>query len=374
MNGLSGIWQRKGRGLVAVLAGALMSAAAIAPALAADNIGPAGQTGATAELVAAANKEGALTFYGVAHQDAYDTIFKEFMKDYPKIKVKATRVKSANFLERVLLEYKSHDIKADLLHAASEMGELEDAGAIVPYRGVDAYQQAHYRYPAPKDLPGLVTDAILTKTADYNTNALTKDQLPKSWNDLTDPKWKGKLGLDIEGYEWFAAMWNTLGPEKADKLMKGLAPNVVLREGATHIMELMVAGEFPISLEAYGHRVVDFQKQGAPVAIIRPQLQPTVVIPSYWGAVKGSAHPNAAKLALHWLASDRGQEAQAKAGRIPVLKGFNHPVLKWLDEEGGIKTFVVEPKTINYTEVAKRFNSYFVHGDVKKKKKKKKKK
>jgi ABC-type Fe3+ transport system substrate-binding protein len=134
----------------------------------------------------------------------------------------------------------------------------------------------------------------------------------------------------------------------------------VLREGATHIMELMIAGEFPISLEAYGHRIVDFQKQGAPVDIVRPQLQPIPVIPSYWGAIKGTKHPNAAKLALHWLISDRGQEAQAKAGRIPVLKGFNHPVLKWLQEEGGVKTFVIEPRTIDYTDVAKRFNSYFV--------------
>lgn len=361
MNNLTTAWRRAARGALGVLAAVLVSAAVIGPAGAADNLGPAGQTGATAKLVAAAKKEGALTFYGVAHQRAYDKIFREFMKDYPEIKVKATRVKSANFLERVLLEFKSGDIKADVVHAASEMGDLEKAGAIVPYRGVDKYMAAHYKFPPPKSLPGLVTDAILTKHVDYNTNALSKGQLPHSWNDLTDPKWKGKLALDVEGYEWFAAMWDTLGAEKADKLMKGLAPNVVLREGATHIMELMVAGEFPISLEAYGHRIVDFQKQGAPVDVIRPLFQPVPVIPSFWAEIKGSAHPNAAKLALHWLASDRGQEAQAKAGRIPVLKGFNHPVLKWLEADGGAKTYVIEPGAIDYTAVAKRFNSYFIH-------------
>jgi iron(III) transport system substrate-binding protein len=365
MNTTSGKRQHSRRSFIGILSAALTSAmvagaAGSAKAAGNTNLGPAGQTGATAELVAAAKKEGALTFYGVAQQDAYDKIFAEFMKDYPEIKVKATRVKSANFLERVMLEFKSGDIKADLVHAASEMAELEGAGAIVPYNGVDKAQQERSLFPPPKDLAGLVTDAILTKHVDYNASMLSKDKLPKSWEDLTDPKWKGKLALDIEGYEWFGAMWKSMGPEKADKFMKALAPNVVLREGATHIMELMIAGEFPISLEAYGHRIVDFQKQGAPVDIVRPQLQPVPVIPSYWGAIKGTPHPNAAKLALHWLISDRGQEAQAKAGRIPVLKGFNHPVLKWLQEEGGIKTFVIEPRTIDYTDVAKRFNAYFV--------------
>jgi hypothetical protein len=64
-------------------------------------------------------------------------------------------------------------------------------------------------------------------------------------------------------------------------------------------------------------------------------------------------------LALHWLISDRGQEAQAKAGRVPVLKAGKHPVLQWMDEAKS-KTFVIEPKSIDYTEVAKQFNSYFV--------------
>jgi iron(III) transport system substrate-binding protein len=282
------------------------------------------------------------------------------MADYPKIKVRPTRVRTANFLERVLLEYKSGDIKADVVHASSEIADVVAAGAIVPYTGVDAYMQKHYRFPTPKSLPGLVADAILVKMVDYNTNLLTKAQLPKTWDELADPKWKGKLALDIEGYEWFAAMWKVLGDEKADKLMKGLAQNVVLREGATHIMELMVAGEFPISLEAYGHRIVDFQKQGAPVAAILPLFEPVPVIPSYWGAIKGSKNPNVAKLALHWLASPRGQEAQAKAGRIPIRKGIKHPVLEWIDANGGAKTFVIEPKSINYTEVAKKFNGYFV--------------
>lgn len=359
MNGMTTHLPRKTRGLIGAVAAILMTATG-AGALQAQDLGPAGQTGATAELVAAAKKEGSLVFYGTAQQDAYDTIFAEFMKDYPQIKVSATRVRTANFLERVLLEYKSGDNKADVVHASSEVADLEEAGAIEPYLGVDKAQQERYRYPAPKAMPGMVTDAILVKFVDYNTNMLKPADLPKTWDDLLDPKWKGKLALDIEGYEWFAAMWKTMGPEKADKFMKGLAQNVVLREGATQIMELMVAGEFPISIEAYGHRIADFQKQGAPVDIVKPVFQPVTVIPSYWGSIKTAKHPNAAKLALHWLASDRGQAAQAKAGRVPVLKtGVDHPVLKWLDD-GKPATYVIEPKGIDYTEVAKQFNTYFV--------------
>ncbi len=355
MNGVTALPRKAAKGLIGAVAALLMTAGAAG----AQDLGPAGTTGASAELVAAAKKEGTLVFYGTAQQDAYDAIFKEFMKDYPQIKVSATRVRTANFLERVLLEYKSGDNKADVVHASSEVADLEEAGAILNYTGVDKAQAERYRFPAPKTMPGMVTDALLVKFVDYNTNMIKPADLPKSWDDLLDPKWKGKLALDIEGYEWFAAMWKFMGPEKADKFMKGLAPNVVLREGATSIMELMVAGEFPISLEAYGHRIVDFQKQGAPVDIVKPPFQPVVVIPSYWGAIKTAKNPNAAKLALHWLASDRGQAAQAAAGRVPVLKTGNHQVLKWLDEYKP-ETFVVEPKSIDYTAVAKQFNTYFV--------------
>ncbi|HET9149209.1 MAG TPA: extracellular solute-binding protein, partial [Alphaproteobacteria bacterium] len=246
MNGKSNKWTLSRRGALGVMSGALAAAALPRAVRAAGkgDLGPAGQTGASAELVAAAKKEGAVVFYGEAQQNAYDKIFAEFMKDYPEIKATATRVKSANFLDRVLLEVKSGNIKADVVHASSDMANLEQAGAFVPYHGVDKAQQERYSFPAPKNMPGLVTDSILTKHVDYNTTMLTKDQLPKSWDDLTNPKWKGKLGLDIEGYEWFAAMWNTLGAEKADKLMKGLAKNVVLHEGSTNVMELMVAGEY----------------------------------------------------------------------------------------------------------------------------------
>jgi iron(III) transport system substrate-binding protein len=360
MNDQSQSRQRPARRLIGVLALGLIAALAPGLAPAADGLGPAGQTGATAELVAAAKKEGALTFYGVAQQDAYDTIFKAFMKDYPEIKVTAVRVRTSNFLERVLLEHKSGNNKADLMHASSEMADVVQAGVIEPYKGVDAYMKKAFQFPAPEKLPGLVTDAILTMHVVYNTDAIKKDQLPKSWDDMTQAKWKGKLGLDVEGYEWFAAMWNTLGAEKADKLMKGLAQTVVMREGATHIMELMVAGEFPIAIQMYGHRTVDFQKKGAPVDVVKPLIGPVPVIPSFWGASVKSAHPNAAKLALHWLASDNGQAAQAAAGRIPVLKGFKHPVLNWLSEEGGVQTYVIHPGSIDYTAVAKQFNSYFV--------------
>jgi iron(III) transport system substrate-binding protein len=353
--------RRQMRLVSGVVAAGAMSVIAATSVLAADaSLGPAGQTGATAELVAAAKKEGAVNFYGVAQQDAYDTIFKAFMKDYPEIKARPIRVRTSNFLERVLLEHKAGEIKADVMHASSEMANVVEAGAIEPYLGVNAYMKERFQFPPPEKLQGLVTDAILTMHVVYNTSALNKNELPKSWEDLTQAKWKGKLGLDVEGYEWFAAMWNTLGAEKADKIMKGLAGNVVLREGATHVMELMVAGEFPIAIQMYGHRTVDFQQKGAPVDVVRPLIPPVAVIPSFYGVSKKSANPNAGKLVLHWLASDSGQAAQAAAGRIPVLKGFQHPVLNWLNEGGGVQTYVIHPGSIDYTAVAKQFNSYFV--------------
>jgi iron(III) transport system substrate-binding protein len=85
------------------------------------------------------------------------------------------------------------------------------------------------------------------------------------WDNLLQPKWKGKISIDQEEYKWYAAMLAAWGKEKAHKFMTALAKQgIQWRKDHALIVQLMAAGEFPLSI-AYAHRIEDMKNQGAPV-------------------------------------------------------------------------------------------------------------
>jgi iron(III) transport system substrate-binding protein len=310
------------------------------------------------EIIDAAKKDGALTFYGAATQDVYDKIFADFQKAFPEIKVTATRVATSGLKERVMTEFRSGRVQVDLVHASSETADFAEAGAIDPTHV--AWEKDMSLAPAPDKL-GVVADSLLSRHVVYNTNLLQKADLPKTWQDMLDPKWKGKLALELSSYEWYYALRETMkqarGEDRTKQFFADLAKNVVLREGSTQIMEFLAAGEFPINLDAYGHRYVSFKRDGAPFEIIMPQLEPVALIPSYWFAIKGSPHPNAAKLAQYWILTDAGQAAELRADRIPIAKTVkDSPFTPLLTN---VKTFAMHAGDLDYDAVAKEFNAVF---------------
>ncbi len=310
------------------------------------------------DVVEAGKKDGALTFYGAATQDVYDKMFADFQKDFPEIKVTATRVASSGLKQRVMTEFSSGKIQVDLVHASSETADFAAAGAVgavkVPWEKDVAVA------PSPEKL-GVVAESMLSRHVIYNTNLVKKEEVPKSWQDLTDPKWRGKLALEMSSYEWYFAlresMKQSLGEDKAKQLLAALAKNVVLREGSTQIMEFLAAGEFPFNLDAYGHRLVAYKRDGAPLELVTPQLEPIPLLPSYWTAIKGSPHPNAAKLAQYWVLTDHGQAAELRADRIPIAKNIKDNPYSGLFQ--GVKTYAMHAGDLDYDAVAKEFNAVF---------------
>ena len=100
----------------------------------------------------------------------------------------------------------------------------------------------------------------------YNTKLVSEAEAPKRYEDLLNPKWKKKLGMDAEEYYWFGAMLEVMGREKGLEFMRGLAAQEPdFRKGHTLLTELLSAGEFPVVVALYQHRVDEFISKGAPV-------------------------------------------------------------------------------------------------------------
>ena len=144
--------------------------------------------------------------------------------------------------------------------------------------------------------------------------------LPKTYEDLLLPRWKGKIGISLDEAEWFIGMMDFLGEEKGRQFMKRLAEqNPVLRHGRSVTAMLMLAGEFPLALG-----VVQTTRQrieaGAPIDMINLSA-PTLAGMRMIGVHANAPHPNAAKLLLNFLLSKEGQTIYQQNSYDPVRIG-----------------------------------------------------
>jgi iron(III) transport system substrate-binding protein len=169
------------------------------------------------------------------------------------------------------------------------------------------------------DPDGMTTPVYInTNVIQYNTRQVSKADVPKSYEDLTHPKWKGKLCLEDSDFEWFVGLQTFMGKDKALELFRRIAANQpAVRNGHGLVSDLVAAGECPVAINNYGNQVARAQKKGAPTDFVAINPVVTIVAPAV--VSKNAPHPNAAKLYANWITSKEGQEFIVKnGGRIPV--------------------------------------------------------
>jgi iron(III) transport system substrate-binding protein len=151
------------------------------------------------------------------------------------------------------------------------------------------------------------------KGATYNTKMVSPNDVPRSWEDLLDPRWKGKIALEIN-MDVFIYLTTTWGEEKMIAYLKKLREQApIFTQGVTQTMTLLTAGEFPIAVSMSLHRTLILQAQGAPVAFapISPVADEFVA----YVTVVDAPHPNSAKLFLRWLMTTEAQSMVDKIRR-----------------------------------------------------------
>jgi iron(III) transport system substrate-binding protein len=161
----------------------------------------------------------------------------------------------------------------------------------------------------------------------YNTRMVPAAAAPKTYQDLLDPFWKGKLVLEQTAVEWFAALLQHWGEEKGLAYMRRLAgQDLKSINGNTLITQLIAAGEHAAAVSLNGPRVELTRRRGAPIDWAA--LDPTVVDLVTMGIAAHSPHPNAAKLYLNYVLSRDVQEGFLEeqfvkpSGRTDVRSAF----------------------------------------------------
>ncbi len=291
------------------LAGAICSLLACAPARAAD-----------AALIAAAQKEGQVTWYTTQIVNQFGRpAMDAFQKRYG-IKVAFVRADSVELAARMLSEAQAGRLQADVFDGTATAPSLKRAGIAAKWLPDRARQWPSEYRDAEENW---VATNMFVHTPAYNTSLVPKGSEPRTWQDLLDPKWKGKMAwvnhaTSSGAPAFIGVVLAELGEEKGKAYLRALArQNIVALGGSARSMvDQAIAGEYPLVLQAFNHQPVISARRGAPIDWI--PMSPAMVDISVAGVTKDAPHPNAGRLLVDFFVSDEGQKIFRDADYIPV--------------------------------------------------------
>jgi len=276
----------------------------------------------TARLIEGAKREGSLSVYHV--YPALTNVMNEFGKKYG-IKIKAWRAGSEAVLQRVTSESRGNKFDVDIVQNNAPENEAAFRERLLlevhsPYQ-IDLLPQA---VPSHKQWVGITVDIW---TAAYNTEKIKKEDLPKTYKDLLDPKWKGQLGIEGNNHAWFGAMMAKMGEDEGQKLFTNIANTngISNRKGHSLLTMMVSSGEVPLALTVYSWNPEQLKQKGAPVEGLA--LQPLMAQPSTIAMLKKSPNPHAALLFYDFMLSE-GQKQLYDLKFVPASKKFELPFPK----------------------------------------------
>jgi ABC-type Fe3+ transport system substrate-binding protein len=184
---------------------------------------------------------------------------------------------------------------------------------------------AKYASPEGKSFPEefkdpqgwwIAVDAV-TRILAYNTKMVGTHEVPKSFADLLDPKWKGKMALPTRQTDWFHAVLRVMGEEKGIEYMKKLAKQEIsFHTGKTLITQLLSAGEFPIAIVVNASNVETAKRKGAPVEWVG--IEPVAISSGPIVVMAHASNPNTARLFVDFMLSKEGQKIVVSRNRVSL--------------------------------------------------------
>ncbi len=308
----------------------------------------------------AAKKEGKVVWYTSLVLPSAEKVAKMFEAAYPGIKVDVHRTGSERILQRVMQELSANIKNVDVIHT-SDAGHfvfLKEKKLLTQYTpaGMD-------KFPAGfKDKDGYFFGLRATVTAIfYNTKAVPPGEAPKTWKDLLDPKWKGKLVTAHPGYSGVIAT-HVLALEHAFgwDYFKKLAENKpMIVQSANDPPTTVASGERVVAVNGGEYSAYQLKKKGNPIDIVYPREGvPLVVSPQ--AIASFAPHPNAAKLFTDFTFTRECQQVMADSEGLYT----GHPDVKYpLDKPKlqDLKLLMTDPDELQKRneEIKKKFVEIF---------------
>ena len=311
--------------MITALTLALPSAAQVKPNATAADVATYAGADRAQKILEGAKKEGELAIYTSAQQDDMGALVSAFEKKYG-IKVTIWRASSEKVLQRAVQEARGNRHTMDV--AETNGPEMEALSREKILTAVKSPYLADLIAPAVRPHGEWVGTRLNVFVQAYNTKLVKKEELPKTWEDLANPKWKGKLGIEQEDSDWLAGEFAELGEAKAMKVFKDIVDKngVSVRKGHTLLAQLVVSGEIPMALTVYNYKAEQLKNKGAPIDWF--SIGPAIARPNGVGVLKKAPHPHAAVLFYDFEISPEGQKILAGRDFVPTSKKVDTPLNK----------------------------------------------
>jgi iron(III) transport system substrate-binding protein len=263
----------------------------------------------TPALIDAARKEGKLAFYTAMDLPVAEKLAKTFEARFPGIAVRVERSGAERVFQRIGQEQDSGIHAVDVVNSAdaSHFIVWKRNGWLAPYLPEEVAKYFPADYFDPDGL--YATTRVWLSSLGYNTNLVKPTEAPKSFADLLDPKWSGKIVKAHPAYSGTIMtatfqMVRDIGWGYFEKLAK---QKVMQVQSSTDPPKKLALGERAIMADGNDYNLVQLKEAGQPVEVVYPtEGTPLVTGPS--GVFKSAPNPNAARLFQNWIHTLEGQQ------------------------------------------------------------------
>jgi iron(III) transport system substrate-binding protein len=265
-------------------------------------------------LAADAKKEGTLNLYTSRVAEDTTPATDAFTKKYG-VAVQVWRASNQNIIQRAVAESRAGRCPADVISSGTPA--LEPLYREQLLQPVKSPTTAELMPQALRPHGAWVGVSVNIISAAYNTDLVKPQDVPASYDDLKNPRWKGRLAVEAEDVDWFAALLGKLGEEKGAALFRDIVRSngVSTRTGHTLIANMVAAGEVPLAMTVYSYKPEQLARAGAPVRAL--YLSPLIALATGVSVTRCATHPNAAVLFYEFMLRD-GQEVLAKRDIVPT--------------------------------------------------------
>ena len=267
------------------------------------------------QIAAAAREEGSLTLYTTIAEKDLPTLLEPFEARYG-VTVSVWRAGTDRVLQRTVAEAAAGRHDVDVIHFGSpEMEALSREQILLPVTSPVHDELQPGSVPSHREWAATLLSVWVQA---YNTTRVTKDSLPKTYEDLLDPKWKGMLGIEAKDQDWFASVVDVMGGREAGlTFFRDLVATngMSVRLGHTLLTNLVVSGEVPLALTVYNYMPEQAKKKGAPVDWFA--LEPAIARSNAVGVARRAPHPNAALLFYEYLLGEEAQQHFVNMDYVP---------------------------------------------------------
>ena len=260
-----------------------------------------------------AKRDGTLTVYASTPNDDLAPLVEAF-EAATGIKVRVWRAGPEEVTQRAITEARARRYEVDIFETnAPNMEAMHREKLLQEVRSPVLAELVPQAILPHREWVGERLNLIISA---YNTNAIPGNP-PRTLADLTDPKWKGKLAIEADDFDWFAAMVSSLGEEKGLALFKDIVARngVSVRNGHTLLTNLVASGEVPLALTVFNYKVDQLEKAGAPIKPL--VIPPAIARVNGIGLARNAPHPSAALLFYDFMLTD-GQKLLERRGFVPT--------------------------------------------------------